>query len=159
MVLKMELDEFLNKKVTDAKDIMITKSDVDFTVTAHDSLQDAAQKTIKIKDFAKRKQKVDFHAVVLTDEDGKSKKLISTFDVSGAVAKGIELKPDKKLKDVEVGNSDFAKIRSDETIRQLYDKFKETDHNYLIVESDQNKPVGVIFRKVLQRAIEDLSPL
>lgn len=155
----MELDEFMNKKITDAKDIMITKSAVDFTVTANDSLQDMAKKTVKIKDFAKRKQKVDFHAVVLTDEDGTSKKLISTSDVSDAIAKGIELKPNKKLRDVEIGNSEFDKIRDDATIRQLYDKFIETDHNYLIIESDQNKPVGVIFRKVLKQAIKDLSPL
>ena len=155
----MELDEFLNKKIIDANDIMITKNAVNFTVTSQDSLQEAAKKTRKIKNFAKENQNVDFHAVVLTDDQGKSEKLISTFDVLDAIANGEELKPDSKLKDVKVGNSDFDKIKNDVTIRQLVDRFKETGHNYMIVESELNEPVGVVFKSKLIRAIEELSPI
>lgn len=148
-LVRMKLEEFRIKKISEVENIMIRPGE-DFFVKDQDEIKKVADKALN----------VDFHAVILTDEGGKSKKLISSSDVLKAIAAGNQLKPDATLKDVpHIGTKEFAKVRDDATIDEVVKEFKKSGYNYLIVESDQGKPVGLISRGKLIRAIEELSPI
>lgn len=144
----MELEELLNMKISETQGIMRSKEETEFVVAEDDTIKDVAEKT----------QKLDFGAVVLVNSEGKAKKLISKSDVVGALLKGVELKPDSMLSVVEndVGNDNFVKVSNSATIGQVHDTLVQTNHSYVIVESDDHEPVGVITSKNLREAYEKL---
>lgn len=144
----MKLEEFLIKDISEIENIMIRPGE-DFFVKDQD----------KIKEMVDKALRVDFHAVVQTDEEGKSQRLISSSDVLKAIRAGNKLQLDATLEDTKIGTKEFAKVRDDATINEVVKEFKKSRHSYLIVESDQGKPVGLISRDKLIQAIDDLSPI
>jgi len=144
----MKLEEFLIKDISEIENIMIRPGE-DFFVKDQD----------KIKEMVDKALRVDFHAVVQTNEEGKSQRLISSSDVLKAIRAGNKLQLDATLEDTKIGTKEFAKVRDDATINEVVKEFKKSRHSYLIVESDQGKPVGLISRDKLIQAIDDLSPI
>lgn len=144
----MKLEEFLIKDISEIENIIIRPGE-DFFVKDQD----------KIKEMVDKALRVDFHAVVQTDGEGKSQRLISSSDVLKAIRAGNKLQLDATLEDTKIGTKEFAKVRDDATINEVVKEFKKSRHSYLIVESDQGNPVGLISRDKLIQAIDDLSPI
>jgi CBS domain-containing protein len=163
--LRKKKDDFFNQKLAESG-LMIRKDEVDITARDDDLLKTVSDKIMDAQKFgaslAKDKNRIvpiDIHAVVLTDADEKPKKVISSFDYACSVAPGNELMPDKKLKNLKIGTSDIVKVRTDYTIRQVAETFgKNPERSYLVVESGDGKLVGIIFRKTLSAAVDELYP-